>query len=259
MQQVAMGTKQIAQITSVPPEFLFEFSETKYLNTIEAVGQNVIRFTFRPFIIQAEDELTIKLLTDAEITAGYSIHLDTNDLIRGNVTTEATVVLAKVNGGLMSRNEGRAELGMPDDTDPESDKLRTLGSTTPTTSTATEPTLPTKASKEPSTAYAILQPIIDATIVRIEERTTSAFAKNAGKDAQSKTIWSNVFAGQQASYCHDLLSPIAATITKMGGITLPIEAICEKYAAQVRRKAIDGTPTDLKSLLQTPTKDQNVN
>jgi len=131
VEQSAATTKQIAQITGVPPEFLFELSEAKYNTSVEQAGQNIVRYCFRPWIEMAEAELTFKLLTEAEQDQGLTIHINPDALLRGDTQTQVNTVVATTNAGLTTRNEGRDRLGLPPDPDPESNKLKTLGDSTP--------------------------------------------------------------------------------------------------------------------------------
>ena len=131
VEQASYTTKQISQITGVPPQFLYEFSESKYNNSIEQMGQDVVRYTFRPWIEQAEDELTLKLLTEREQEDGLSIRLNPGALLRGSTKEQEDIVGASVKNGIRTRNEGRALLDLPPDSDPESSKLKALGDTAP--------------------------------------------------------------------------------------------------------------------------------
>lgn len=131
VQQGAQSTKQIAQITGVPPQFLYEFAESKYNNSIEQMGQDVVRYTFRPWIEQTEDELSLKLLADSELDAGLTVRLNPDALLRGDTATQTNTVAAQVNAGIRTRNEAREVLGLPRSSDPDADKLKTLGDTAP--------------------------------------------------------------------------------------------------------------------------------
>lgn len=131
VQQNALTTKQVSQITGVDPYFLFERSETKYAS-VEQAGQDVVRFTFLPWIEVSEDELTVKLLTPAERTAGLRVYLDPDRLLRGDTKAQTDIVLAMVKGGVITANEGRRRLGLPPLNDPDADKLKMLGDTNPT-------------------------------------------------------------------------------------------------------------------------------
>jgi HK97 family phage portal protein len=133
-QLIEMGTattKQIAQITDVPPEMLFEQSEAKYNNSVEQNGTNLVRYTFRPWIQMAQEELTVKLLTEQEQEDGYSIRLNPDALQRGDTGAQVDSVTKTVDSGLRTRNEARALLEMPPSTDPEADKLKIKGDTSP--------------------------------------------------------------------------------------------------------------------------------
>lgn len=131
IEQATYTTKQIAQVTGVPPQFLYEFGESKYNNSIEQMGQDVVRYTFRPWLELTEDELTLKLLATDDQTAGYAVRLNPAALLRGDTTATTTTTVAQVNAGLVTRNEGRTVLEFPPDGDPDSDKLKTLGDTSP--------------------------------------------------------------------------------------------------------------------------------
>lgn len=131
VEQGANVTKQIAQITGVPPQFLYEFSESKYNNSIEQMGQDVVRNTFRPWIEQTEDELTLKLLTEDEQDDAFRIHINPDALLRGDTAAVNASAVTTVNAGLRTRNEGRELIGLAPDPDPESNKLKTLGDTSP--------------------------------------------------------------------------------------------------------------------------------
>ena len=252
IEQIAYTTKQIAQITGVPPEFLYEFAETKYLNTIEAVGQNVIRFTFLPFIVQAEDELTTKLLSEADQDAGFSIRLDTSALLRGDTQAQNTIAIARKAAGITTTNEARAELGLSNSEDPDADKLKILGDTTPQAQRAL-PAAPQQHSDEKTAAntYATLKPIIDAAIERIEDKTAKAFANAEKKEPQAKIIWGNVFASQQEQYVIQNFQPIADAMKEMGLPELDLNEIAQRYSAQVRRRNATHEPTDLNKIITT--------
>lgn len=129
--QTSAMTKQIAQITGVPPSFLFELSEEKYRATVEQDGTNVVRFTFVPWITMAEAELSLKLLTDAEQDQGLTVHINPEEMQRGDTATLNASATSTVAGGIRTPNEGRDLLGLPKNDDPDSDKLKRSGDTTP--------------------------------------------------------------------------------------------------------------------------------
>lgn len=131
VQQGGYSTKQISQITGVPPQFLYEFSESKYNNSIEQMGQDVVRYTFRPWIIQTEAELSLKLLTRGERRQGLYVGLNPDALLRGDTKTQTETLVATVTGRIRTPNEAREHLGLPRSEDPEADKLKAPGDTSP--------------------------------------------------------------------------------------------------------------------------------
>ena len=138
VEQGAMLTKQIAQITGVPPEYLFERSESKYNPaTIEQAGQAVVRYTLRPWIEQADDELTMKLLTAAEQDAGYAVRINPDALMRGDTAAVNQSAISTKNAGLRTPNESRQLIGLPRIDNTDADTLQTLGTTEPKTPPAT--------------------------------------------------------------------------------------------------------------------------
>ncbi|MFT3786655.1 MAG: phage portal protein [Tepidisphaeraceae bacterium] len=136
VEQAQHSTKQIAQLTNVPPEFLYELSEAKYNSSVEQAGQHVVRYVFRPLIEQCEDELSTKLLSTADQDAGWSVHINPDALLRGSTKDQADTVIALKTAGIQTENESRDRLGLPRIDDPEADKLKTLGDTAPVTKSA---------------------------------------------------------------------------------------------------------------------------
>ena len=131
VQLASYTTKQIAQVTGVPPAFLMDLTEGKYRSSTEQDYQAVVRDLFRPLVEQDEDELTTKLLTDADQDAGLSVAMDTDALLRGDTATTSAVTVAQKNAGIITPNEARERLGEPKLTDPEADKLKVSGDTSP--------------------------------------------------------------------------------------------------------------------------------
>lgn len=129
VEQSRHSTKQISQITGVPPEFLFELSEAKYNAAIELAGEWVVRYCFGPLIEQTEDELAAKLLTDAELDAGLTVKLNPDALVRGSTLAQMQVVKLGVDSAIYLPNEGREMLGKPPLDDPEANKLKRSGDT----------------------------------------------------------------------------------------------------------------------------------
>jgi HK97 family phage portal protein len=150
--QGGMIVKDIAQLTGVPPQFLYEFGESKYNNSIEQMGQDVVRYTFRPWIEQTEDELTTKLLSESDQDEGYAVRLNPGALLRGSTKEQEDGVAASVNAGIRTKNEGRKLLDLPPVADPDADKLKTLGDSSPTGETGPAPSTPTSEGETATTS-----------------------------------------------------------------------------------------------------------
>jgi HK97 family phage portal protein len=234
IQQGAYTTKQIAQITGVPPQFLYEFHESKYNNSVEQMGQDVVRYTFRPWIGQIGEECSLKLLTPSEQDRGYSVRLDPNDLLKGDTAAITAAMVEQTNAGIRKPNEARAVLGLPDDADPDSDRLHRLGNTD--VQLPKDDSIPAqKASQAKPDALKALQPIIDATSERIDQKASNAFATKEGKPAHERLAWGNVFAETQSAFAAEQLAPVSASIVALGGEPLPIDLIRSRYQQEIKR------------------------
>jgi HK97 family phage portal protein len=240
---VNLSTKQVAQLTDVDPYWLFDKTESKYTGDPSQSGEDVVRYLFRLLIEQAEDEL-LKLLSEAEQDAGYTVHIDPCALLRGNVVAEAALATQLVGAGILSKNEGRQTIGKPPSDDPDADTLNALGNTAPQQAVSAPETPVKAAADQPHKAtFAALKPLFDAAAERIEAKTDNAFSRKADKPTADRTIWANVFAGEQAAYVIDALRPVAETLTRLTGETIDIQGIAERYSAAIRKRASDGTIT----------------
>lgn len=248
--------KQIAQIMSIPPEFLYEMSESKYNTSVEQAGQNIVRYTFRQWIEQIEDELSFKLLSEKDQDAGYSVKINPGALLRGSTTEQESLVADSVNAGIRTKNEGRALLELPAVKDPDADKLKALGDTAapasrPEKTNTPAPRQSATESKEPGQVFAALLPVFESVCRRLDQKADKAFSNNEKKPDAERVIWGNVFAGQQEKDAVDALTPLSASVVALGGEPLPVEQIAQKYAARIRKKASTGeATTSLMSLVE---------
>lgn len=142
--QLGATTKSIAQVTGVPPEFLFELSEAKYNASVEQAGQTVVRYTFRPWIEQIEDELSLKLLSEEDQAAGLTVRLNPDALLRGDSQVQTTTLATQVTAGIRTRNEARAQLELPPSDDPNANVLKVSGDTSPQTAAPAAPAAPAR-------------------------------------------------------------------------------------------------------------------
>lgn len=130
VEQGAQATKLIAQLTNVPPDLLFDRSESKYSGVTES-GRYLVQYTFGPLITQVEAELTAKLLPIIDQDDGYTVQVNPNALLRGDTKTQMEVVTMGVNAGIYTENEGRDVLGLPRNDSPDADRLKRTGDTSP--------------------------------------------------------------------------------------------------------------------------------
>jgi HK97 family phage portal protein len=248
-----LSDRQIAQLTDVHPHYLFNDEDGKYNDNITQAGEDVVRYLFRPLIEQAEDELK-KLLTDQELDAGYSIHIDPNALTRGDAVTESTLITQQKNAGIITNNESRQELGYPKTNNPEDDKLKTLGDTTPQAIRAQEP--PQDEAKQHSRPQAleIFAPVIREAARRVETKTDKAMSAAKAKyldDPEGMTRWSNVFSEEQARYVTEALEPVLDAMSRVEAHAIDASQIGNKYAQALRgsvARQVRGESADIPSL-----------
>jgi hypothetical protein len=227
MQQGAYVTKQIAQITGVPPEFLYEMSDAKYNNLVDQMGESVVRYTFRPWIEQIEAELTTKLLTETDQDAGFTIHLDYTALIRGNIAAETTRATSLANAGLLTKNEVRASLNYPPSDDPEANKLKTLGDTAPPKPTPTPPVQNAAASgakfvtqEKPHIRLSHFAEMVQDAADRVHKKTEKLIAYGQGKhkdNAQGWATWCIECVAGQTHYAATALAPVLSVYANLSG------------------------------------------
>lgn len=266
VEQGSVVTKQIAQIHGVHPFYLYDDKDGKYNNNPDAAAIELTKFTLRHWIDQVEDELSVKLLTEAEQEQGYTINLNINGLLRGDTKSVSDIAQNETKSGIRTRNEARALVGLPPDSDPASDQLQTLGATTPTAPAAEGDQTPQDQSQpsdapttaiaarnasrsEPDAAFALLRPIIDAACEAVDDRTAKAFASKAGKPEAERVPWGNVFAETQARIVGESLSPIAVVLKAMGAWELPVALIAERYGASIKRRVKSGDAPTLNDII----------
>jgi HK97 family phage portal protein len=246
-EQDAAITKKISQITGVPQQFLFDTSESKYNgSTVEAQGQDIVRFTFRPRLEHLEDELTTKLLTEAEQDQDYSIRMDTSALLRGDTAVQMTVAAQGANQGITTPNEARATLNLPAVDAKEGDQLR-LPTNLVANPAATESE--SHSATDPTDHYAAFLPLLDDAAARVESKTEKALATAAKKPDAERIIACNVLAESQAKYAAESFSPIAKTIKSITGKTIDIGNVCTAYSAEIRKRAAGQPPKQLSAIM----------
>ena len=229
-------TKKIAQATGVDPVFLFERSESQYVNNAGQAGENVVKFTFRTRIEAIEDELTLKLVTSAEIDAGLAIKLNADALLRGDPVQQAEVATTLAGGPVKTPNEARADLALPAETDPAADKLRAPTKGTAETAPQSDDTAADDSGAK-GDAYAALQPILQAAAARVDGKAAKAVETLVKlPDLAERYRRGNVLADQQSGYATEALRPLADALVALGAKPMDVAAIANRHAAEVRRQ-----------------------
>lgn len=113
----------MCRILRVPPHIVYDLGRATWAN-IESMGIEVVKYSLLPWIERAQQELSLKLLSESEQDNGLYIRYSVDSLMRGDTATQTNTTLALVNGGLLTANEGRAILDMPPSDDPTANKLR---------------------------------------------------------------------------------------------------------------------------------------
>lgn len=105
-------SQQIAAAFGVPPNFLNDYSKGSYAN---ATAQSLAFLTDTLMYIckQYEDELSFKLLTDADIRAGLRIDIDTEAVLQSTPDVLSTILTKYVAGSVYTVNEARNKAGLP--------------------------------------------------------------------------------------------------------------------------------------------------
>lgn len=114
---------QIAAAFGVNPTQLNDYSKGSYSNAVAqqvSFLQDALLYISR----QYEDELTLKLLTEAEIADGVRIDMDTEAILRSTPEALADTLQKLVMGSIMTVNEARDKAGLAPY--PGGDKLMTM-------------------------------------------------------------------------------------------------------------------------------------
>jgi HK97 family phage portal protein len=237
IEQDAAVVKKISQITGVSQQFLFETAEQKYnAASVEAAGQDIVRFTFRTRLEGIEDEISTKLLREDELDTGLTIRLDTSALIRGDTAVEMTVATQGVAGGLLTRNEGRTAIGEPEVADASADKLL-VPSHVATVENPSASEAETHAATPPVDRYAAFRPVLADAAELVETKTAKALETASRKPAAERMAYTNALAETQAAYTIDRITPGATAMQAVTGTLIDVAAVAERYAGEVRRRA----------------------
>lgn len=103
---------QIASAFGVKPYQVGDYTKSSYASA-EAQQLSFLVDTLLFIVKQYEEELTYKLLTDAEVADGYHIKFNVAVMLRADQKTQIDTLSAAVSNFLMTPNEARERLDLP--------------------------------------------------------------------------------------------------------------------------------------------------
>ena len=103
---------QIASAFGVKPYQVGDYTKSSYASA-EAQQLSFLVDTLLFIVKQYEEELTYKLLTDAEVAEGYHIKFNVAVMLRADQKTQIDSLSAAVSNFLMTPNEARERLDLP--------------------------------------------------------------------------------------------------------------------------------------------------
>jgi len=108
-----LSALQIAAAFGVKPNHLNDYEKSSYANS---ESQNLAFYTDTLLYIikHYEEEMTYKLLNDAELENGLEFKFDVSVILRTDQKTQAEIMKGYVNNGIMTPNEVRHRLDMED-------------------------------------------------------------------------------------------------------------------------------------------------
>ena len=116
-----LTAKDASSIMGVPANLL-GVQVTNVRSNLEDDLMAWLRFGLGPELGRIEDAL----YADTDLFGGSQTQpgFDTSDFVRGDLATEATILIGLVQAGILTSNEGRHKLGYERDSDPASDQLQ---------------------------------------------------------------------------------------------------------------------------------------
>lgn len=115
---------EICRVMRVSPIMVYGDEKLSTYAGSSAGFLNHLVHTLAPWYQRLERSINKHLLTPAERASGMYANFVEEGLLRGSAVETKDVIIAYVNGGIITPNEGRARLDMNPDSDPESDRLR---------------------------------------------------------------------------------------------------------------------------------------
>ncbi len=102
---------EICKLFNVP-ESMVTTTANKY-GSIEQNNLHFLKHTLAPIIVALESAMDRALLLESEKEKGYFFRFDTSEIVRATEKERVEAVVAGVNGGIFTINEGRAKFELP--------------------------------------------------------------------------------------------------------------------------------------------------
>ena len=116
------SVEDIARVWNVPPRLLHHYHEGFRVAAFEQQAVDYERWSVRGHVHRVEEQLSAKLLSAEEVAGNLAIRLPTDRIRAGSWSERVNAVdQAVAKAGIMSINEGRRQLRLPDR--PDGDKL----------------------------------------------------------------------------------------------------------------------------------------
>lgn len=102
---------QIASVFGVKPSQLNDYEKSSYSSS-EAQNLSFYVDTLLAILKQWEEELDNKLISSADIKAGYHVKANVSSILRADLKTQAEILAMNVNNAIMKPNEARDKLDL---------------------------------------------------------------------------------------------------------------------------------------------------
>jgi HK97 family phage portal protein len=112
---------RVAMVYNLPEHFLGDTQSS--FASLEQLNLEFVTGNLMPTIVQYEQELNRKLLTDAQRKKGYHFKFDVRHLLRADTATRTLYYQAAIRNAWMFPNDVRVAEGLPPSIDPNANKL----------------------------------------------------------------------------------------------------------------------------------------
>jgi len=261
------GVLEIARIYGVPPHLLYDLGRATWAN-VEQLAIECIRFTLSSWIVPTEMEIDRKLLSRTERRAGVYTRFETKAVQRGDHAGQIDGATKRVNAGLTTPDEERAEWDLPPYPDGIGSRPRVSANTLPLDPEAKPPASP--AGTKPADGGvqqarlitpAAFEQLVSEASARVAAKTAAALGgarkRYHGAPPAQFAAWAQGFADEQRAYARAAVGPIVELffdLTHCPGGAAAANAVGERYRAELARHCAqvadmgDSVAPDLKAI-----------